>query len=436
VASSCWSQSVSQSQTTLYETARLAHCLCHIVAFTCVDTCVKAVVAGNRGTALKGLGSFVLLHGGASGQPGGLRTPALQMSRDFVRSTGLVPAAPDAPPRAIASTSSAMSFASLSRQCGVPKDMVQAVVKEVSLALGVAAGENTAGVWLSLPPLGSFHCASGKARFVFSREFCAGAELRQVAVKLGQPSPPPSSLREFTAAVGAEAGSAAAASLQPGQTFRAGRHRGQRERPSGAQHQSRQRRSLVEGHEKADRAPEIDDSSSGSSHSLRLRQADVGEAFEPREPPPAARKHRQHAAPLIEQANVQMPRSLQADDRAVAAGQRRAPRSAAVSSRDASGYGTGTGAGRGERKRALTVEQVALVRRLCRLLDVFCALDGSGRGVLKEFDLTTGLPSALGVNLPPPTIRALLSYLNSGVWIPDPPFCQNAPLVSAFLSYF
>ena len=37
--------------------------------------------------------------------------------------------------------------------------------------------------------------------------------------------------------------------------------------------------------------------------------------------------------------------------------------------------------------------QVSTVRRLCRLLDVFCALDGSGRGFLKEFDLTTGLPS-------------------------------------------
>lgn len=100
----------------------------------------------------------------------------------------------------------------------------------------------------------------------------------------------------------------------------------------------------------------------------------------------------------------------------MAAGQRRAPRSVVLSSRDASGYSTGPGTGSRQEVRngALTVEQVALVRRLCRLLDVFCALDGSGRGVLKEFDLTTGLPSALGVNLPPPTVRALLSYLNSG----------------------
>ena len=374
-----------------------------VAVWRAIGEAAAAKLRDGRGTVLPRFGAFVLLHGGAGGQSGGLRTPALQLNREFVRSTALVPAAPDAPPRAIASTSSAISFATLSRQCGVPKDMVHAVVKEISLALGAAASDNSSGVWLSLPPLGSFHCAGGKASFVFSQEFCAQAKLRQPAVKLGQSIPPPSSLREPAAAAAAAAAVVAEVDQQ-GQMFRGGR--------SGphADASSAQRRSSVGRHKRNDRAPEIDGSSSGSSGS-----PDMGESFELKEPPPSPKRR---AADRRSQVPARLPRSLAPDDRAVVARQPRAPRSVAVSSRGTSGYSTGitSGAGGAGRSGVLTVEQVSLVRRLCRLLDVFCALDGSGRGVLKEFDLTTGLPSALGVNLPPPTIRALLSYLNSGAW--------------------
>ena len=236
-----------------------------VAVWRAIGEAAAAKLREGRGTVLPWFGAFVLLHGGAGGQPGGLRTPALQLSREFVRSTALVPAAPDAPPRAIASTSSAMSFATLSRQCGVPKDMAQAVVKEISLALGAAACGDSSGVWLSLPPLGSFHCAGGNASFVFSREFCAQAKLRQPAFKLRQSIPPPSTLREPAAAT------AATEADQQGQMFRGGRS-GPRADPSSAQ-----RRPSVGRHERNDRAQESDGSSG---------PPDAGELFEPTEPPP------------------------------------------------------------------------------------------------------------------------------------------------------
>jgi hypothetical protein len=390
-----------------------------------------------RGTVLPRLGSFVLLHSGPAGQPDeGPCTPSLQLSREFVRSTGLVPAVPEAPPRAVASTSSAVSFASLSRQCGLPKDTVQALVKEVSRALGTAVAEEGSGggdVWLSLPPLGSLHCTGGKAEFVFSREFCESAALRQPAPRRGQRSPPPSSLRAPSVAVGlgdgAPAGgtgrqlardtAAAAASRQVDRTFRESR-KSPRERPGRASHAKQPPASLaVSSDPPPPPARERDgssDSSGGSGAPPALGQRglpDEAFAFEPKQPPPRQVKRQQRAAAAkaarqAAQQNRRTPATLQADDRAVAAGQRRAAppaaaaaAAAAVSSREESSYtAAGGGAGGGSRQRrgggALTVEQVGMVRRLCRLLDVFCALDGSGRGYLKEFDLTTGLPSALG----------------------------------------
>ena len=61
-----------------------------------------------RGAVLPKLGTFVLLHSGSGGRTdGGPSTPPLQLSREFVRGAGLVPAANDAPPRSLASTGAA-----------------------------------------------------------------------------------------------------------------------------------------------------------------------------------------------------------------------------------------------------------------------------------------------------------------------------------------
>ena len=62
----------------------------------------------------------------------------------------------------------------------------------------------------------------------------------------------------------------------------------------------------------------------------------------------------------------------------------------------------------------MNAEQVRGVRRMCRLLDVFAALDKSNTGFIKAHDVSVGLASVLGVQMSGPESHTLVDFMNKG----------------------
>ena len=62
----------------------------------------------------------------------------------------------------------------------------------------------------------------------------------------------------------------------------------------------------------------------------------------------------------------------------------------------------------------MNAEQVKAVHRMCRLLDVFAALDKSSTGSIKAHDISVGLASVLGVQMTGPESHALIDFMNKG----------------------
>jgi Ca2+-binding EF-hand superfamily protein/CRP-like cAMP-binding protein len=59
-------------------------------------------------------------------------------------------------------------------------------------------------------------------------------------------------------------------------------------------------------------------------------------------------------------------------------------------------------------------EQVKAVRRMCRLLDVFKALDKSSTGFIKAHDISVGLARVLGIQITGPQSHALIDFMSKG----------------------
>eukprot|EP01043_Picozoa_sp_COSAG02_P050343 COSAG02_NODE_5166_length_4576_cov_87.257754_1_plen_486_part_10 len=62
----------------------------------------------------------------------------------------------------------------------------------------------------------------------------------------------------------------------------------------------------------------------------------------------------------------------------------------------------------------MNAEQLQGVHRMCRLLDVFAALDKSNTGFIKAHDISVGMASVLGIQITGSDSHALIDFMNKG----------------------
>ena len=279
-----------------------------------------------------------------------------------------------------------LAFVEIASRSGLPLSAVSNIFSIVVQCLGerIKAGE----VSLAIGPLGVIECCRGACQFLFDQRFCGAMRLKPKRqrplsrMRGGTPSTVPSRSGRVTPARDAEEAAPRATGRRP---------------PSAAP------------------AP----AAAPAEHHLRTRPAEVKVAWDNEDREVAKRNN-----------NGRTPSPV--DPYAVGRGSERA---SSVSLTDATGkddavlarkhFSSGRhGASPIPEQDAeqldyannlyMNAEQVFAIRRMCRLLDVFAALDRSGTNYIKAHDLSIGLSGVLGVNISGAESHALVEFLNKG----------------------
>lgn len=291
-----------------------------------------------------------------------------------------------------------LSFADVALRCQQPLSVVHNVVNIVVQCFGELAAaqkrmvaRTTAGeVSLSLGPLGRLECCRGTCQFLFNRQFCASVQLqprKQKPLQMRGDSVSSSRVDSRTGRLSRASDVVESVPPAKGQVSHVPRDQTQTDRPQPAEirvawdDEDREvaRRNNVRS------APAINRIDPGRADVYTVN-ASAGRASTVSLTDDVSNHSNSHTNPTKKMYSV-------------LTGASPIPEQDAESLHRAESL-------------YMNAEQARGVRRMCRLLDVFAALDKSSTGYIKAHDINVGLASVLGIQMTGPESHSLIAFMN------------------------
>eukprot|EP01048_Picozoa_sp_COSAG05_P016539 COSAG05_NODE_2140_length_3487_cov_50.407615_1_plen_894_part_10 len=386
-----------------------------------VGSTAAAALADRRGIILPGLGEVTLLrptptkpYGEAAGAP----SPVFVLDVSFAKQFCLrsVPTLPldriERGPRAQTVSwtgdgvmkgtvpSYPLSYAELGAKLRLPAGAVQNAYTLVVRSLGEQARNGSARI--SMEPLGTLECARGRCQLLFSKHYCDARGLQPRSQRpLSKTSCPNGTTSVETMQWQMEDPRSHSAASESRQGRRSALGHRARESPDEPPPPAAVREREMQPRQR--RAPDI--RVAWQDEDEEVRRANAKPSVSPRNRDPYTVTKGRQSVSSIEITDGSNASIAGRHSPPEGVGSLNLPQGAPSPRSRTMSQSWGSGL-------HLSTEQLAAVRRMCRLLDVFNALDRSQCGSIKAHDLSVGFPTIFGIEVSGRDTQSLIEFLS------------------------